>query len=41
MSREPYATGPNGEKYYSRKEFEKARIRHSNNAQHRRRRILG
>ncbi|WP_455095822.1 hypothetical protein [Prevotella koreensis] len=38
---EPYATGPNGEKYRNKAEYTAARMRHSNSAQHRRRRILG
>lgn len=38
---EPYATGGDGTKYRTKKEYQAARIRLSNNAQDRRRRILG
>lgn len=38
---EPYATGSDGTKYWRKADYTKARIRLSNNAQHRRRRILG
>lgn len=38
---EPYATGGDGTKYWHKADYTRARERLSNNAQHRRRRILG
>ena len=40
MSREPYATGSDGTKYWTKREYQEGRIRSSNTAAHRRSRVF-